>query len=50
LGHKQTYAAQQVMSALHPKADIRTWPALRSAQQLRQLGDVGGDPRRASAA
>jgi hypothetical protein len=34
------------MSALPPKGDIRTWPALRSAQQLRQLGAVGGDPPR----
>jgi len=34
------------MSPLTPKAGIRTWPALRSAQQLRQLGDVGGDPPR----
>jgi len=32
------------MSALPPKADIRTWPAL--VQQFRQLGDIRRDPPR----
>ena len=44
LGQKQTSGDVRLMSALPPKADIRTWPAL--VQQPRQLGDVRRDPPR----
>jgi hypothetical protein len=38
LGQKQTSELIQSLSALPPKADIRTAPALRAAQETRQLG------------
>ena len=44
-GQERTSQRVGVMSAFPPIADIRTRPALRSAKQLRQLGDIGSDEK-----
>jgi len=43
LGQKRTFAVQNGMSALPPKADIKTWPSYVWRRQLRQLRDVERD-------
>jgi hypothetical protein len=47
LGQKRTLGKVRLTSALPPKADIKL-AASRSAQQLRQLGDIHRNPPRSS--
>jgi hypothetical protein len=46
LGQKQTLDWRPLMIRFTPKSGHQNRPALRSAEQLRQLGDVRRDPPR----